>query len=309
VEERIAALRSSGAGPAVELTQRQSRALAGKWYRTMEQRFGDNPGDELGWEIGLEDLYPQETEESYRATQRGNSEPYEGPWRITPMLAREMQWLLDMEDMRITPSASDRLLQDMADLYIAFSHLMIRRCRGDYGADSLVDTLPEWEAATPARGVSVTSGPKIMSLFDGYVAERGPAEATVKAWKRMIQHLVAFLGHDDAVLVTADDIIRWKDRLLSEPTKAGKQRSAKTVRETYLAAAKAVFGWAKENRKVDVDPTPGITVRGSKRQRLRDPGFTNEEALTILRATLEPPSGRLSTPHAAARRWVPWLCA
>lgn len=199
VEERIAALRSSGAGPAVELTQRQSRALAGKWYRTMEQRFGDNPGDELGWEIGLEDLYPQETEESYRATQRGNSEPYEGPWRITPMLAREMQWLLDMEDMRITPSASDRLLQDMADLYIA-SHLMIRRCRGDYGADSLVDTLPEWEAATPARGVSVTSGPKIMSLFDGYVAERGPAEATVKAWKRMIQHLVAFLGHDDAVL-------------------------------------------------------------------------------------------------------------
>lgn len=135
IEDKIAALRSSGTGPAVELTQRQSRALAGKWYRSLEQRFSDNPGDELGWEVGLEALYPEETEESYLATQRGSREPYEGPWRITPMLLKEMQWLLDDEGLRITPSASDRLLQDMADLYIAFSHLMIRRCRGDYGAD------------------------------------------------------------------------------------------------------------------------------------------------------------------------------
>ncbi|WP_238564984.1 site-specific integrase [Sphingobium bisphenolivorans] len=309
VEERVAALRSTHAGPAVDLTQRQSRALAGKWYRDMCQRHEDSPGDELGWEMGLEDLYPKETEQSYQESLRGNSEPYEGPWRITPMLENEMRWLLDKEDLRITPPAADRLLQDMADLYIAFSHLMIRRCRGDYGADKLIDKLPNWEPAAPEAKVPAVSGPTITSLFDGYVAERDPAEATVKAWKRMIQHLIAFLGHDDAARVTPEDIINWKDRLLTEPTKTGKQRSAKTVRETYLAAAKAVFGWAKENRKVDVDPTPGVTVRGGKRQRLRDPGFTNAEALTILRATVKAPEGRLSHHHSVARRWVPWLCA
>src|SRR5262249_52446733 len=41
----------------------------------------------------------------------------------------------------------------------------------------------------------------------------------------------------------------------------------------------------------------------------REQGFTLEEATKILRATLEPPPPRMSPELAAARRWVPWLCA
>ena len=58
VEERIAALRSSSHGPNVNLTERQSRALAGKWYEQLEAEYGDDPGDEAGWEIQREQLYP-----------------------------------------------------------------------------------------------------------------------------------------------------------------------------------------------------------------------------------------------------------
>ena len=38
-------------------------------------------------------------------------------------------------------------------------------------------------------------------------------------------------------------------------------------------------------------------------------GFYDEEAKTILRASLEPPGPRMSPHRAAAQRWVPWLCA
>jgi hypothetical protein len=41
-----------------------------------------------------------------------------------------------------------------------------------------------------------------MSLFDRYVAERKPAPATQKAFKRQIKKLIDFLGHEDARRVT-----------------------------------------------------------------------------------------------------------
>lgn len=315
VEDRIAALRSmrtssaTATDPSLNLTTRQSRALAGKWYQSMVERFEDNPGDELGWEHLLETLYPEESEDTYQQYVRGNTEPYNGPWRITKQLQNELGWLLDEEGLRITPASADALLQHMAELYVAFCHLMIRRCRGDYGADPLVDTMPQWEPVAPAVQSAPATAVTITSLFEGYVAERKPADATIKAWKRFIAHLVSFLGHDDAAKVTPDDIIRWKNQLLTEPTKAGSPRSAKTVRDTYLGAVKTVFAWATENRKVATSPAAGVTVRGEKPKRLRDPGFTNDEAVVILRATLQQPEQRPSKHMIAARRWIPWLCA
>ncbi len=156
------------------------------------------------------------------------------------------------------------------------------------------------------------SGPpvRITALFTGYAAERKPKPATVKAWKRLIGELVAHLGHDDARKVTPHDIVDWKDKLLAGTTRSGTPRSARTVRETYLASARAVFRWAVENRKLDRDPTAGIKVRGAEKPRLRtEKGLTNAEATTILAAAQNVSSSRRSAEHALARRWVPWLCA
>jgi integrase len=311
VEDRIASLRSFCDGPSVDLSERQSAALAGKWYCGLEARYGDNPGSEDDWDIAYEAICPEETEESYQAYVRGDDRPYEGPWRITPYLETELAILLDGEQLKIAPRAAERLLQDMAGLYGAFCQLMQRRANGDFGADTLPERFPTWlpAVATLSPQMAPVAGPSITGLFEGYVAERKPSPATVKAWKRFIAVLVDFSGHDDASRVTADDIVRWKEHLLTEPNKSGNLRSARTVRETYLAAAKAVFGWGKENRRITDNPATGITVRGEKRKRLRDAGFTNDEALTILRATLQPVTAKISRHHVLARRWVPWLCA
>ena len=175
-------------------------------------------------------------------------------------------------------------------------------------ANSQCEKITEPENVQSRTKVS-SSSPSIIGLFDAYAAERKPAPATVKSWRLKLESLVAFLGHDDAARVTGEDIVRWKDYLASTPTKQGKLRSAKTVREGYLAAAKAVFAHATDNFKIPTDPTLGVKIRGGKRQRLRDPGFAQNEAETILRATLRPVSSKISLTHALARRWVPWLCA
>lgn len=149
----------------------------------------------------------------------------------------------------------------------------------------------------------------ILALFDGYAREREPAPATVKAWRRQLSAFVAFSGHDDATKVTPEDVIAWKDHLLHKAGKCGTGLSAKTVGETYLSALKTTFRWAVENRRLATNPASTARVRGAKRVHQRERGLNNDEARTILAATLTPPPPRLSPERALARRWVPWLCA
>jgi len=148
-----------------------------------------------------------------------------------------------------------------------------------------------------------------LALFDGYVRERKPAMATVKAWRRQLTAFVVFLGHDDASKVTPEDVIAWKDHLLHKAGKDGTGLSEKTVGETYLSALKITFRWAVENRRLAANPAASARVRGAKRIYKRERGLTNVEAKMILAATLLPPPPRLSPQRALARRWVPWICA
>jgi integrase len=162
-----------------------------------------------------------------------------------------------------------------------------------------------------ARNVALPrSGVRLMALFDAYVQEARQEPATVKAFRGCLTHLVEFLGHGDATKISPDDIIRWKEHLLTEkPDGGGEPRGARTVRDKYLAAARAVFRWAKANRKVQTDPVEGITVRVPKKPRLRESGFTDAEAKTILQASLGYKDDAAPRSQSFARRWVPWLCA
>ncbi|PTS83278.1 hypothetical protein DBR17_08545 [Sphingomonas sp. HMWF008] len=149
----------------------------------------------------------------------------------------------------------------------------------------------------------------LIALFDGYVRERNPALATVKAWRRFISAFVTFVGYDDAARVKPEDVIAWKDHLLHKAGKDGTGLSAKTVGETYLSALKTTLRWAVENHKLAGNPAATARVRGPKRVYTRERGLSNDEAKMILTATLLPPPPRLSAKRALAHRWVPWLCA
>lgn len=223
------------------------------------------------------------------------------PWDPFPTLE-------DLE--RVEEEGRQSALDELEEEY-ALENDPIRRAREEGARAALaqkeaqdqafLDMLREDQAAKRAP---------LMELFDAYVAERSPAPATVKRWRPVMDHLKGFLGHDDAARITRKDVVAWKDALLAEKGEDGEPlRKAKTVKETYLASLHVVLKYAADNARIKANVAADVTVRVPKKIRLRNPGFTDEEAGTILRATLEPQPESLSPSHRLARRWIPWLCA
>jgi integrase len=173
------------------------------------------------------------------------------------------------------------------------------------------------DVATPPEPVRGSAAPKkeaesrvpLLSTYDAYSAASGMTAGVREEWRRYIIALVAFLGHDDAARVTADDLMAWRDKLLSEPSSKGTMRKPVTVRDKYLRAVQAMFRWAKDERKLSENVAAAVKVKVPKSIKLRERDFTDEEARRILEASLKPANNRLSTGYALARRWIPWLCA
>jgi integrase len=154
-----------------------------------------------------------------------------------------------------------------------------------------------------AEAVAEVAPVTLRASFESYAQEAELAPATVKRWSPVIDRLVEHLGHDDARRIARTDIVAWKDALLKEG------KGSKTVRDVYLASVRATLQYAVDQGHLPESPAERVKVRVKKSLHEREKGFDHEEARTILAATLRPSSERTSVEMAAARRWVPWLCA
>lgn len=151
------------------------------------------------------------------------------------------------------------------------------------------------------------SHPSLEKLFEKYAA--GVSPSTAKRWAPVVRHLVDFLGHDDASRITAHNLIDWRDKLLTEGGADGPV-SARTVRDGYFAAVKALLTDAFQNKVIPSNPALGVKVRVPRQRILRpNKGFTQDEVRLILTATKQPQSDRVSPENKLSRRWVPWICA
>ncbi|AWN38927.1 DUF6538 domain-containing protein [Methylobacterium radiodurans] len=169
-------------------------------------------------------------------------------------------------------------------------------------------------SSRPARQPAVAKPLSLTGLFEAWWREAkgvGRKPSTHESYEKTVRYLIAFLKHDDATRVTAEDIVAFKDHRLATPSKrTGKVPSAKTVKDSDLAALKTLFGWAVINRKLPTNPAAGLTIKVGKKQRLRPKGFVEAEAHAILSAALHyVPGPREDARTAAAKRWLPWLCA
>lgn len=149
----------------------------------------------------------------------------------------------------------------------------------------------------------------LLVIFDAYAKEQGLKPTTAYEWRRNINALVDFLGHDDATRIGVDDLDRWREKLLGEITKRGALRSPTTVKDKYFAALRATLNWAVEKRKLTDNVAKLIVIRVPKKVKLRERDFTSLEANSILAASLVPSTTAITNHLALARRWVPWLCA
>ena len=160
--------------------------------------------------------------------------------------------------------------------------------------------------ATTTDTTPIECSTSIRDVFTGYRTELhqiGKGRNAASRWEPSIDNLIRFLGHASAGQVTRRDAIRWRDDLL-------KTLAPKTVRDSYLATARAAFAWAADNLDLVQNPFAGVKVRLAKRVMNREKGFHAEEALAILKASREYfGSAREHETMTAAKRWTPLLAA
>lgn len=131
---------------------------------------------------------------------------------------------------------------------------------GNYADNSMENAYPKWSAENPAIGLAkrerrvargqLADAVSLTGLVDAWWKEAqalGKSESTFESYSNCFRLLSNFLGHDDATLVSQEDVIRYKDhRLTTINEKTKKPVSPKTVKGSDLTAFKSVFDWAVE---------------------------------------------------------------
>jgi integrase len=275
------------------LSHLQIVALAGEFYREMVAAHRDNPGVPHSWEF----LLKKDAERKKRLT---TLIPRNVHLRFA--FQTEVNAFLDRRELRLSGDTLDGFVMAYLDAKAQAAGVLLRNAGGDYKPDPDADRFPPPEVLKNDGKVPA------FDMFDRYAVEAELADKTYRDWKAKLSVLVAFVGHDDLARLTAKNVIDWKDDLLKAGP-AGEKLDGKTVRNGYLGAAKALLSFAVEQQALPTNVVKGVTVRVKKKKKQREKGFTKEEALQILKATLLPPPRALSAENAAARRWVPWICA
>lgn len=194
-------------------------------------------------------------------------------------------------------------------------------CISEYEALSRVAERDEGDfTGKPSHPMIVNAQPvtdekppvQLKRLLTDYIASRkviGKGRGIEKRWTPVFVDLVKFIGHNDARRLTKQNLMDWRDARL-------KALSAKTVGHVYLASVRTVLKWAVENDKVETNVAEKVRQDVPKKQRSREKGFTDDEAVRILRAARDHVpavtnnAATMEHPRTTvAKRWSPILCA
>lgn len=283
-------------GP-VSLSTKQIAALAGEYYRDLCKRFEDEPGDAAEWAMAIELASDQRTDTV----------------ALDRTYGAQLDWLLTAHALVVDDASRGKLLAAMNKATAQAAQYQMRRADGDYRPDENADRFPLFEQTAPQPStISHSMGEPVITLSDLFTLwetehQRGSgAEKTIRDFRQKVESLIAFLGHEDVGRITARKLVEWTDHLLDE-----KELTAKTVRDKHLAAVKAVFKVGVRKFKIETDPSTGVTVKVGKKIRVRDTGFSDDEAKAILSAALQATVGdsRMSDLNRLAIRWGPWIAA
>jgi integrase len=310
----------------VALSQRQATALAGELYRSWADtqrpvRSRSVTIDKHGSVTDDDDLEGEEAGLAYEATiamldrveERGDVSTLE------PMFGALIDKLLIARGIPSVTAQSRRLLLEAFWLALRDAMEVQRRgAGGDFSPDPKAGRFPEWvppngEAKRVWDASNGSAKVSLKGLLESWWTESkatGLKERTYKGYRTTIVRLTKYLRHDDATRVTPSDIVAFKDhRLASIDPRSGQHVSARTVKDSDLAALKSVFGWAARNHKLPSNPADGITIKLGKRRKTRESGFRDEEVKALLSACIKLTQGNDRPETYAAKRWIPWLLA
>ncbi|WP_425907509.1 DUF6538 domain-containing protein [Nitrobacter sp. TKz-YC02] len=197
--------------------------------------------------------------------------------------------VLEQQGIVLDPTHEIKLEKAVAVAIQRASLLLARLKRGEFEA-----TVPGvWGFGI--RPIEPKKPVSFKILLDRWAAERKPAEKTRYEWTRVFNEFCRHVQHDDANLVTRDDIVSWKNSLVD----AG--GSTKTIRDAKLAPIRAIFQVAVDNQLLPINPAANLPIKLKAKPGQGRRGYTNAEARIVLAA-----AGKASDP---VRRWVPILGA
>jgi integrase len=298
VEGRITNIRAQRKGEGVTLTLQQARALAGEWYTWFLARHASSDMDpqwardqvqeamrkaagEKRWEANHPDELWEE-EEKLRSALR-------------PILADvgETAQFLATKSLVLNNEARVLFLDFLyKDLAAALKRL-VANAEGDYSTDKYSEKFP--------KPLGTDSGKTPWQLFEQWAAERKPAPSTVESWRTVFRAMEIHFHGRSAAAITTEEAQHWIDISVT------KERTAGTIRRTWISAGRTIFAWAKKRKLIPVNPFKEVTVTVPKAIKRREKYFRDNEWKTILTASAAIVD--VSKPSGAARRWIPWLCA
>ncbi|MEZ2132863.1 MULTISPECIES: DUF6538 domain-containing protein [unclassified Sinorhizobium] len=318
VEQYLEAVRSSRP---LQLTHRQITALAGEFYKSWASGPDTTGSLTLTPSTGefstRDDDGLDEAEmlaaaaASLREKAEGADESYflkaHGP-DIDHILAK-------LGIPEVTEATRGKLAVSFGKALLEGIQTNSRVAGGDYSPDENLLRFPKWEPPEQPNKPQSKSGSKVFltGLVEGWWQEAraaGKSESTHESYANTFRLFSTFLGHDDALRVTPQDVVNYKDHRLSAINpRTKKPVSAKTVKASDLTALKSVFDWAVVNLKVPSNPAKGVTLKLGKKVKVRERDFTDAEASAILRGANSLAHTKLRNQTELAKRWVPWLCA
>jgi integrase len=308
VVSRIENIRRTQRGDGIDLNHRDAQALAGEWYRWFVARHEDEPGDPGQWDRAFWRLVEEMQEllpDGVQKGELGRSDHDLREWTAHPEVREGMRPIISdfgltaqflaSKSIALSNAGRDNYLDAVLDNCISAVLLLERRAVGDYSQDPLPNSFPKF---VPRDQAKTETGQKPSELFEAWVNARQPAHGTVESWSTVFNALTRAFPERSASAITPDEAQKWMDGLVTE------DRSASTVRNTWLRATKTVYNWARK-RKLSNNPFAEVMVDVPRRKQTRPKHFYEHERLAILNAANAITD--TGSPDKAARRWVPWL--
>ena len=306
VESRIANIRASKKGEGRLLTPKDARALAGEWYHWFTERhlqrgepaahwedLGSDVNDALRDELLFGLGGPGEVDEVDEVWERSP----EARENVRPMLADwgEVAQFLHTKRLVLDEPSRRMFLDHLYGDFEAALKLLIKRARGNYEPDDYARRFPKFENSRDAG-----LGP--WQLFEQWVQSVKPAPTTVNRWRGVFLQLGTEFAGRSAGSITLEEAQEWTDKLTNP------ERSAATVRDVWVVAARTVFTWAVKRKHINQSPFKTVHVSVPRKKTSRPhKAFNTDEIKVILSAAHAITD--TATASDMARRWVPWLCA
>lgn len=301
IEARWAQLRRG----VIAVSQKQAVAMAGEIYRELVAAHEENPGEARVWTSKLLADWAFQRPEKVRVFKMG-MKPEETEKMLEKMRlnrhGRIVQDYLDRHGYRVDHESLIRIKKAANEAIMQGREQLLRYAEGDYRPDPDAARFPALELSSQgaASGEALLGERSPLDVFDKYAKESQLSHGTVKRWRPIVAKVQD--EHPRLSGITREWCLTWKSRLVD----SGLDNN--TIKDAYLASLRSLCNWAVANGEMAGNPLDGITIKGSKKKKMRQQGFKDSEAKIILAATLNPVPDTFSPQHAAARRWVPWLC-